>query len=149
MTKYKSIIIEDIPTANGRIYKKGTLQKIKDFLTSDILNKRCFATFGMVDEDTTIDELISRGQVAGLVSSFDIINGQAVLDIELLPTDSGRNLKTFEEIYGEELPFELKVNFSILGTVSEKQNEYGFHYVNISEIKPYVNIIKINGVIEE
>lgn len=148
MTKYKSILIEEVPTPNGRIYAKGSLQKIKDSMVSDILNKRCFAIFDNTDEDI-INDTALKNRIVGIVTNFNIVDGQAVLDIEILPTEVGRKLKAIEEIYGEDMPFELKVNFQFLDKLSEKRNEYGFKYADITEIKPFVNIAKINGVVEE
>ena len=144
--KIKSIIIEEIPTPNRRVYKKGSLDKFKSILQPYIENNKCFVTFG----DEVNDLAVKEGSIAGFVKSFDIENGQAVFDIEVIETEIGRVLKAYiDGIENYSVPAELKADFRLEAKISEEVNEWGFNYVDLTDfdLQPYLKIIKVDCVL--
>lgn len=80
----KTIIKEETPTVNGRIYPKGSLQKMKD-LIQDRINQKTFFVFppGFCDR---VDDLTLKNAI-GVVNNLEIEDGQGWLDITFIKED--------------------------------------------------------------
>ena len=95
---FKTIIVEDKPTANRRIYRKGFLQKIKDKLQDGIENRKCFVTLDYdIDMASSVDTMLKKGLLAGIVVNFEIENGQGIIEVfPLKGTISGDRLIRYD-----------------------------------------------------
>lgn len=147
--KIRTIIEENKVTAKNRIYKTGILSKFKERIEEAIENKKCFVTlsgiFGNLCsaqnslEDYSFiynDEGIANGNFCGVVNSFDIEEGQGVLDIDFFEGP----VKKLIEATGEE---NFKIDFPLCGT--PKQNENGNSCLDMEKpwsLPPFVILVK-------
>lgn len=85
----KTIIKEETPTVNGRIYPKGSLQKMKD-LIQDRINQKTFFVFpcGYINREDDIN----LNEAVGIVDNFEIKDGQGYLDIQFIRDTAVINL---------------------------------------------------------
>jgi len=147
----RTIIKEGEPTKNGRVYSTGVMAKIKESLQPYIDKKICWVVLGS-DRDvfitacaSDIQDLFTErafGLYAGLVKGFFIENGEGILDIEILPTAVGDNLKTYLE-----LGVDFRVDFDIKISLIEHTDD-GLPLItpeNIIEVIPVVSLRKYEG----
>lgn len=120
--QFKSIIKEGVPTANGRIYEKGSLQKFKDYLQEKIDNKTCFVWMGQ--EITEPDDSMIKDAV-GVVESIDVKDGQAIFDITLFDTPRKQMIELLSD--------DLLVDFLLCGKTLDELNNEGYKVVDTSE----------------
>lgn len=121
----KTIIKEEVPTSFGRIYPKGSLQKMKD-LIQDRINAKTFFVFppGFCDKvtDLTLKDAI------GVVNNLEILDGLGWLDITLIK---------------EDIPL-----FSLLASLDENNLQADFLLVATMGKNNYVDLtdVRIDGV---
>ena len=135
--KYSTIIKEGVTTPNGRLYKKGSLDKIKEFLQPYIDKNCCFTVLG-ADRDAFcmyngygVRELYTDkavGLYSGLVKSFNINEGRGELEVDSIPTSAGHSFESMQE-FG----IDFSVDFDIAGIINESDSS-----VTIKDISPVV-----------
>lgn len=128
--KFKTIIKENEATVNNHIYRQGCLQKFKDRLQPNIDNKTCFVMFhetfatiykeniGISEKSNYSwiynDKFLGDSKYCGVVNSFDIEEGQGILDIDLLDVPGTELVK----VAGVDM---FKIDFPLCGRIEEPQ----------------------------
>ena len=134
----KTCIKEESPTVNKHVYKKGSLEKIKDKLQEYIDNKTCVVTIG--HNSNGLDTLMEQGNVAGYVKDFKIEDGQGVLEIEPeLNFVSGQVLNTYMSS-----GLKLKADFRLQSVLEDTPDEDGNYYVSMDDFG-VENILAVIG----
>lgn len=127
---FKSIIVEDKPTVNFRVYKKGSLQKFKEYLQEQIDKKCCFVWLGNCIPDDTLNGVV------GYVSTFKIENGQGLFDINLFD-------KTKQLV--ESMAPSLQIDFYLNAILSDDKDSNGNSYVDLSDFSiDGLRLLKVN-----
>lgn len=123
----ETTIKEEQPTVNKHIYRKGSLEKIKEKLEDSISKKTCFVTIGHSSQSG--DELIMSGNIAGYVTDFKIEDGQGRLEIEPeLHFPSGQVFKSYMEN-----GLNLKADFRVQSVLEETHDNDGNYYVSMDD----------------
>lgn len=146
----KSVIIENMPTPRGHVYKRGTLKRFKDILMPYIQKRTCFAVIGTTDKTISDADFKNDNKIAGYVKSIKIVDGQAVFDIIPLKTQGGDQLSLWSEMIEDwGVPHELKVEFNGKMKLLDEYNEWGFPFVDTDncELDSFVSVICSNNVI--
>ena len=122
-----TMIKEEQPTVNKHLYRKGSLEKIKEKLEDSISNKTCFVTIGHSSQSG--DELIMTGNVAGYVTDFKIEDGQGKLEIEPeLHFPAGQVFNSYMEN-----GLNLKADFRLQSVLEDNHDEDGNYYVSMDD----------------
>ena len=133
---FKTIIEEETLNHNKRIYKSGCLEKIKSILDERIKNKTAFVGFGeFVQSDLDLKDAY------GYVTSFDIVDGQGVLNIEFLETDKKLALISLASY--------LNIDFNVLMDAVQRDDNFnqiiypnnikdicGIRFMNVNQLHP-------------
>ena len=138
---FKTIIREEEPTANKHLYRKGSLEKIKNKLQEFIDNKTCFVTIG--HNSKSGEDLIVSGDVAGYVTDFKIEDGQGTLEVEPeLHFPAGVVLKSYIDN-----GLNLKADFRVQSVLEDNHDKDGNYYVSTDdfEVESVVAVIGDEG----
>lgn len=135
----KTKIIEEEPTVHKHLYKKGSLQKIKNKLLDYINHKTCVVTIG--HNRNPLEILIQQGDVAGYVVDFKIENGYGILEIE----------PELKFLHGQLLcnyinsGMDLRVDFRLQCTLSDVPDENGNYCVCMDDFGVENTLAVINN----
>lgn len=142
---YNTIIKEGEITPNKRIYTYGSLAKIKEKLQPYIDKNICFVALG-ADRDCflkyngySVEDLSTDralGLYSGIVKSFDIKNNQGELEIQPIPTSSGRNLQALQEC-----GVKFNVDFDVACYIEDGE----YPRLTVNDVSPVVILRRANG----
>lgn len=133
----KSIIVEGEKTINGRIYPTGSMQIIKERLKDHIKNLSLFCVLA------DMDKIYDITTYAGIVRGFDIIDGQAYLDI--IPITDVERGKFLQAMWDCNKCPDLMADFTI-EVDKTSIDENGIVSLDTCEIYPFIKLVKFNKI---
>lgn len=124
---FRTIIKEEEPTVNQHLYRRGSLQKIKDKLQESIKNKNCYVTIG--HHSNPIESLKQSGNIAGIVKDIEIKDGQGVVEVEPLEESlDGGLLKRYNDS-----GVNMVMDFRVQSVLEDDNDGNGNYYVSMDD----------------
>lgn len=130
-------VIEEVPTSSGHIYRQGFMTKVMEKLKPLIPDRKCYVTIG--HNVHSMDVLMARGDIAGIVTSFNVFEGQGIVKIEPQDTLHGQLLCSYVNS-----GLDLKIDFRVQGVLEDTPDENGNYYVCMDDfgVEPGLAVVQ-------